>query len=477
LRPKLTTLTAAMQHRDERKRAIIAGASRPERGDLWLNLALGPRATDALSAVGIRTLDDAFHKGMRPSVTGDPTAAILPSGKPNPAHRENWVVGSRAAPVDLLLIFAHDRSVAEQAEPLVEQLALLLGRPVYREGAALLPGGIEHFGFRDGVSQAGVRGRIRQDGVERLLTTRYGVPSRDGVDFGRPGQPLVWPGKFLTGQPTFPGDNPGLPPEFTNGSFLVFRRLTQDVPSFDRDTEAMARELAQATGLPISADELRAGLVGRFRSGAPLMRHERDPGRADGLHEINYFAFGAALPSITLADGTPVPGAPADPEVLRGRRCPVWSHIRKVNPRDVGTDRGDALITLGFQMLRRGIPFGPLYDRSNPNAPDNAKERGLLFLSYQRSIDDQFGSLNRGWMNQENLPHAGGFDLLVGQNVSEQSGLHAEKPAIFFGPPMTSPDSGAPLRAPTQWVTPTGGAFLFAPSITFIDTFAPSHVA
>src|SRR5262245_8232134 len=79
-------------------------------------------------------------------------------------------------------------------------------------------------------------------------------------------------------------------------------------------------------------------LVGRFRSGAALMRHEEDPGRAEDPHEINYFAFGAELPSIVLSDGTNVAGAPAEPDILRGRRCPVWSHIRKVNPRDLGTD-------------------------------------------------------------------------------------------------------------------------------------------
>jgi Dyp-type peroxidase family len=478
LRPGLTTLATALEHRDDRKRAFIAGEGRPQRDDLWLNLALGPRATDALGAPEIRGFDQAFDTGMKASVTGDPTAPTLPNGTPNPAHRNNWVVGSRSKPVDVLLIFAHDRNVAEEAEPVVEQIGTLLGAvPNYREKAALLPGGIEHFGFRDGVSQAGVRGRIRQDGVERPITTRYDAPSRDGVDFGKPGQPLVWPGQFLTGQPNFPGDDPGLAPEFTNGSFLVFRRLRQDVKTFDSDTEAMARKLSAAREQPISAEELRAWLVGRFRSGAALMRHERDPGKAEGPDEINYFAFAAALPSIVLADGIPVSGSAGDPDILRGRRCPVWAHIRKVNPRDLGTDRGDALVTLGFQMLRRGIPFGPIYDRSDPDASDNAKERGLLFLSYQRSIDEQFGSLNRGWMNQERVPHAGGFDLLVGQNVLEESGSYAAKSAIFFGSSAIDDEDGTPFEAPNQWVIPTGGAFLFAPSISFLDTFAPVHLA
>ncbi len=99
------------------------------------------------------------------------------------------------------------------------------------------------------------------------------------------------------------------------------------------------------------------------------MRHEQDPGKAEGPNEINYFAFGAEVPSIVLSDNTEFAGASAEPDILRGRRCPVWSHIRKVNARDLGTDRGDALQTLGFQMLRRGIPFARNTTVKGPKRP------------------------------------------------------------------------------------------------------------
>jgi hypothetical protein len=208
LRPLLTELTTALEHRDARKAAFVAKLRRPRRQDLWVNIALGPRAVDALGAHEIRRLDRAFSIGMVPSATGDATAATLPDGTPNPASPINWVVGSSAKPVDLLLIFAHDENIVEEARPIVAQISPVLGsEPNYAEPAALLPGCIEHFGFRDGVSQAGVRGRIMQDDEERLITTRHGVPARDGIEFGKPGQPLVWPGQFLTGQPQFPGDD------------------------------------------------------------------------------------------------------------------------------------------------------------------------------------------------------------------------------------------------------------------------------
>src|SRR5262249_29652790 len=153
-RPRVTSLGTALEHRDDRKRALMLHAPRPQRDDLWINLALSRRATDLLGAPQVQGLDSEFRKGMQASITGDPTTRTLPDGTPNPAHQENWVVGSRTKPVDLLLIFAHDRNVVAEAEPVIAEIGALLGsQPTYREPAALLPGGIEHFGFRDGVSQ------------------------------------------------------------------------------------------------------------------------------------------------------------------------------------------------------------------------------------------------------------------------------------------------------------------------------------
>jgi deferrochelatase/peroxidase EfeB len=91
--------------------------------------------------------------------------------------------------------------------------------------------------------------------------------------------------------------------------------------------------------------------------------------------------------------------------------------------------------------------------------------RGLLFLSYQRSITDQFETLNTNWMNNSGAPASFGFDLLVGQHLGGD-GRHAAKEADFFGP-----QSGQTQRFSTlaQWVKPTGGAYLFAPSVSWTE--------
>lgn len=470
--PPLTTLETALGHRDERKSALSRGLGPPLRDDLWINVALSAKACDLIGAEKVRSLDAAFSRGMRPSLTGDPTARTLPDGTANPANRNHWIVGSPDTQCDVLLILAHDTDVESFAAPVLRRFAEMLGvAPSYVELGELLPGETEHFGFRDGISQPGLFGRVVVDGAERFITTRYGVPQQRGSEFGKPGQPLAWPGQFLTGQPEHAVDQPNLEPEFSNGSFLVLRRLRQDVAAFLADTERMAAELSSAGGLRVTGDELRARLIGRFPSGASLMRDQHGSKPVEGPLAINYFGFGTELPALTLSDGTRVEASQADPDVLRGRRCPVWAHTRKVNPRELGTDLGSEQDTLSFQMLRRGIPFGPAYNREIPESPEDAPARGLLFVAYQRHIEGQFGNLNRKWMNSVNGPSAGGFDLLVGQHVNEETGLYDAKSATYFAPSGPTDDHGIRFQADRQWIIPTGGAFLFAPSLRFFERF------
>ena len=109
-----------------------------------------------------------------------------------------------------------------------------------------------------------------------------------------------------------------------------------------------------------------------------------------------------------------------------GFKTPVISHIRKVNPRNQATDQGIAAKTLTFSILRRGIPFGQSLDMSKPDPIQG--DRGLLFLCYQTSIENQFELLVTKWMNSSRSPtnapsplnnKESGFDILVGQNKQD----------------------------------------------------------
>jgi Dyp-type peroxidase family len=466
--PALTALPVALKRRGERKEVFL-GERTPESLDdpLWVNLALGRHALDSLGYGEVADLDEAFEQGMIAQRTGDPREPHFPDGSLDPSCPDNWLVGGPDRRVDLFLIFAADTDIEERTGSLLEDLGEIPGlNRIYIEKGESLAGEREHFGFADGLSQPGPRGMVELDGVQVQVTTRYGVPPREGVQYGRPGQPLVPPGQFLVGAD---GDRKPAPEIARDGSFLVFRRLRQDVRSFYEDTDELALRIAAETSDgSLDGPKLRALFVGRWPSGQPLMRpgHE-PPSDPEPFVARNHFAYGAALPGLNLSDGTSIPSAPRDPDaVFGGSICPAYAHIRKVNPRDLATDEGGAAETRRFQMLRRGIPFGPPYNHEDADDPTNERERGLLFLAYQRSIVDQFETLNSDWMNNEDAPTAGGFDVLVGQNADEG---HQAARAFHYLP------AGSVTRrylVMKQWVMPTGGAYLFAPSISAVWAIA-----
>lgn len=328
-----------------------------------------------------------------------------------------------------------------------------------------LPGDIEHFGFRDGISQVGPRGRLSAATNDYLTPRFFAEGDANALSFAKPGQPLAWPGQFVFGYANSDPDDltvPGEPSEggeawMRNGSFLVYRRLRQDVVAFRAFGAATAQVLSAGLGRVVSSEEAEALLVGRWADGTPLLPSPQGPMPALAADDfrVNNFDYRTATPELTVVDGTATRTVPAVPADRGGQRCPMFSHVRKVNPRGMPTDQ--AGLTATFQMLRRGMPFGPLYT----NAP--GAERGLLFLAYMTSVDRQFRLLTAQWMNNPAAPEVGatGHDMLVGQADAGQPRQCTLKDAL--GNPK------AALSTTERWVIPTGGAVLFAPAI---DTLA-----
>ena len=207
-------------------------------------------------------------------------------------------------------------------------------------------------------------------------------------------------------------------------------------------------------------------LVGRWPSGAPVMR---TPGAdiptlgADDLAN-NHFLFDDDTRPSPL---NPIPGYPGDlhPQAnadILGRVCPHFAHLRKVNPRDSSTDLGKTGDTLLRTILRRGIAFGPaVVGVKKPSAKLWKQERGLMFLCYQASIEDQFELLIRRWSNASLQPNLGGHDPVIGQHESYGS---RER---FIEFPKGA--SSVRIAINTEWVIPTGGQYFFAPPIEAIS--------
>jgi Dyp-type peroxidase family len=461
LAPLVTTMADAWHAREVRRAVAKATGEAPPRHDIFLNVALSHRALVPLGLSTAALPPGLFQAGMAHADLQDP---LGPDGRP-----AGWVSGASDDEIDVLLIVG-----ADDAGALTDAFSVLKSRtgpgsgllPVYEERGDRLPEDREHFGFRDGLSQPGLRGRL-SDHPESFVTRRQLAPDDPLSErFAKPGQPLLWPGQFLFGYPAQDefSEEPGLiarPPEpwMANGSFLVFRRLRQDVAAFRAFSRREAEAAAAQAGRTVTPAEVEAWIVGRWPDGSPLVRCPAAPCGSEGEQSLNHFDYQDAVPAATVhtpAGPVAVTGAQGD---ISGGRCPHFAHVRKVNLRDKPTDVRPSMF---FRIIRRGIPYGPPWKEGETEVPD----RGLLFLSYQRDLN-QFMTLSALWMNQRTSPETdAGHDLLVGQR---RTGL---REAV-----RTLPDGKVVrLESPEgeRWVIPTGGGFFFAPARSVLQHLTPS---
>ena len=264
----------------------------------------------------------------------------------------------------------------------------------------------EHFGFADGVSQPvpDVKFNVRNK-VRRLA--REAEPG-DRVPLG----------EILLGHPDARGElrrcadkrvNEDSFPLFTNGSYLVTRKLAQDVAAFH------AFAAANAHG-DQSAEDVKALIVGRHADGRPLGEH------GESYNDFDYDDDSA------------------------GRKTPLHAHVRLANP------RRDAEKPIP-RILRRGFSYGPRYDE------DRNAERGLVFMAYNASIAEQFEVVQR-WVNGGNVTgiRSGQNDLLTG-------------PLVGSGPHWVRGGNGwRALHPPGQaFVSVEWGLYAFTPSLSAVE--------
>lgn len=375
-------------------------------GDHTLNLAFTHGGLLALGVPPENVVDaGAFAQGM--------AARSAALGDVGPSAPEHWLPGIAGTHVLAILGAWQPEVLREQRQRLLDTLeGLEVG---YERHAATLPGGREHFGFSDGFSQPAVPGS--------------GQNPRDGE--GTVGRWGRWRelalGEFVLGHDDEGGARAPGPsgPLGEQASFMVVRQLEQDVAAFRRYTADTARELGR------TSEWLAAKLVGRWQNGSSLVRNPDEPGpdAAADARNVNRFRYGG------------------DPH---GRACPLGAHVRRANPRDALGWQGR--LTKRHRIVRRGMSYGePL----RPGAlEDDDRERGLMFVCYQASIERQFELIQQRWISDGDAFGLGGdSDPLVGSG----SGL------IVQGRP---PHVLSPLP---RFVTTRGGEYFLLPGLTGLD--------
>lgn len=205
-----------------------------------------------------------------------------------------------------------------------------------------------HFGYRDGVQPINIAGL---------------APASDDEHAA---------GEFLLGHPNNSGANEWAVKDsearafLHNGSFAALRVMEQAEHVFRR----FIHERASAEGMTVPL--LHAKLCGRWANGSRLKPDVEAPGSAAREERaLSRFA-----------------------DDREGAGCPFSAHIRRMNPRD-----DPVLPARRRPLMRRGMPYGPVYADTTGNFVDDGQSRGLLGLFFCASLEEQFEHVLSRWAN------------------------------------------------------------------------------
>lgn len=402
-----------------------------------------------LPEVALATLPVEFTAGManRSSILGDW----------GPSAPDQWRLGGPANPPIHVLVVLHRGdgrtlgfAVSEiEADATGSGLVVVAVEEGHRDERSH-----EQFGFAgDGLSQPAVAG-IPSDPTPGQIVCPTGefLLGHENALAAYPISPAVEESDDPRGiLPLFPGGAlPGYRDLGRNGTFLVYRKLEQDVAGFWNFLTASCRTryptlAGDPDRLASVVRHLAAKLLGRWPSGAPtaLCPETEDI----SLSSENDFQY---LPD------------------LLGMGCPVTAHIRRANPRDSlhrVDDTADESRTSVSQhrILRRGIRYGePLFDPSSIESggapldliPDG-QSRGLHFVAINADTQRQFEFVQQTWLN--NPAFQGLFeakDPLLGDNSGTLYASIAQSPLRWRV-------GGVP-----RFVSVLGGGYFFVPSVT-----------
>jgi Dyp-type peroxidase family len=375
-------------------------------GQRWVTVAFtwnGLRAL-GLDEASLTSFPEEFKQGM--------VARAETLGDTDSNHPDHWVGGLASPDLHAIaILFARDS--AERARCLAEHDTLLeqcngveLLSSLELQATPPFEYAHDHFGYRDRISQPVMEGSGEQP---------------------TPGSgPALKPGEFILGYPDEDGPPTNQPkPEILsrNGSYMAYRRLQEHVGAF-RDF------LRQHGESPEEQELLAAKLMGRWRSGAPLVLapNADDAVLGADMQRNNDFNYKQEDP--------------------HGYAVPLGAHCRRMNPRDTADYMNRQ------RMIRRGATYGPALPET---APEDGVERGLALFVICASLTRQFEFAQNVWINDKNFHELGNErDPFAG---NQDGTLEFKIPTRQ----LTKRITGVPA-----FTTVRGGAYFFLPGLKAI---------
>ena len=377
----------------------------------WMGIAFTYHGLEALGlpATLLKTFPQEFREGMasRASILRDvgdsaPTNWEYPFGTPD-MHVAIAIYSKDEEGLEATL------ALARQSHHDLPKISV-----VYRLRFSELPNGCNPFGFRDGLHNPNVEGS--------------GAVVHPGS--GRP----VKAGEFIMGYPDELGATAIRPePEILrrNGTFVAFRKFHMRVAAF-------RRYLREQASSPEEEELIAAKMVGRWRSGAPLVLAPENDDLELGENQDRNNAFSYE-------------------DDMHGLKCPFSAHIRRVNPRDAL--KNELVATNLHQFLRRGTNYGPPLPEGA--LEDDGAQRGGVFLLIGVHQRQQFEFVQSQWITDGNfISHGREEDPILGNSGGE---------GVFTIPkrPVRRRLHGLP-----QFVAVQGGEYCFMPGLRALKWLA-----
>ncbi|HEY1248656.1 MAG TPA: Dyp-type peroxidase [Nitrososphaera sp.] len=377
----------------------------------WFGIVFTYRGLKALGLPqeSLDSFPEEFRQGMaaRASILND-------IGDNAPA---NWEppFGTATVHVALAIYSSNDNSLDKVLE-LAHQSIMDLSQisVIYRMKFSELPEGRNPFGFKDGLHNPYVEGSSNNPPVGSGATIK--------------------PGEIVMGYPDETGETATSPePEILrrNGTFAVIRKFHTRVAAF-------RKYLHETASSPADEELIAAKIIGRWRSGAPLVLAPERDDPALGADKSRNNKFGYS-------------------DDMKGLNCPFSAHIRRVNPRD--SLKNDLVAVNLHHFLRRGTNYGPPLPEGIME--DDGLDRGGVFLFMGAHVKRQFEFIQSQWITDGNfIGHGTEQDPLLNNGQGQK---------IFTIPkhPIRRRLHGLP-----QFVVVRGGEYCFMPGLNALKWLA-----
>lgn len=437
-----------------------------DQGEPYINIAFTRKG---LKKLGVKTKKETHNQSFDLGPLNRHTKRMLGDvGKNAPKH---WEWGNKKEQKKihiLLMVYAVDQGGLElTCKDVSKRFDHAELKVVNQFESNLNKDGKEHLGYVDGISQPMIegikeRGEVFPENTVKAGEFVLGYPN----EYKRyPESPKVKekhdPENILKESPDPDPEYKGYKDLGMNGSYLVFRQLSEDVKKFWDYVQKYVDSNPNGPGEK-GVEYVAAKMFGRWTNGSALALHPEKP--KEGIDKENKFFY--------------------HQDDLEGLKCPIGSHARRANPRDdfeqkpnkkPEQNRDDSIaFSKKHRIIRRARPYGkPLVESMNVKeiiaAPDDKVKRGIYFIVVNADYGRQFEFVQQTWMASPEFRELySDPDPLMGsqENVMHDIDSH-----------FTIQDTPVRQRMPKlkTFVYTKGSAYFFMPGIHALEYIARGY--